>query len=226
MSDRVKPPILLSRLMVFVCATAFVVLCVMLVTLTKMFPLNRPEIFFLTTTSPKDQQIKLVEMPVSGENVDLYKRAFIREYIRHRNEVFTNAAAMHSTWGGENGKVRIMSTEDVYADFMQTAMFNAIMGVLPDFDFSCHVSFDGNPMYFSSENAYRVKFKYFCADANGQVQESDGKIYTVQIKLQEIGDTEINWADRIENPLGLRISEYKIIEGDGDPLDTGFRGNN
>ena len=83
-----------------------------------------------------------------------------------------------------------------------------------------------DPMYFSSENAYRVKFKYFCADANGQVQESDGKIYTVQIKLQEIGDTEINWADRIENPLGLRISEYKIIEGDGDPLDTGFRGNN
>ena len=133
---------------------------------------------------------------------------------------------MHNTWGGKNGKVRIMSTEDVYADFMQTAMFNAIMGVLPDFDFSCHVSFDGNPMFFASENAYRVKFKYFCADANGQVQESDGKFYTVQIKLKEIGDTEINWADRIENPLGLRISEYKIIEGDGDPLDTGFRGNN
>ena len=108
----------------------------------------------------------------------------------------------------------------------KSCMFRAIMGTLPDFDFSCHVSFDDKIMYFSAENAYRVRFKYFCADAMGNIQENDAKYYTVQIKLHEIGDTEINWADRIDNPLGLRVSEYKVIEGDGDPLNTGFRGNN
>lgn len=185
-----------------------------------MFPLNRAQVFFLSTTVPGDQIVRLDEMP---QNIDLYKRAFIREYIRYRNEVFTNADAMQSIW---NEKVRVMSTDDVYANFTDTDMFKAITGLLPDFDFSCHVSFDGNPMYFSAENAYRVRFKYFCADETGNVQEADSKFYTVQIKLHETGDTEINWADRINNPLGLRISEYKIIDGDGDPLNTGFRGNN
>lgn len=225
MSKRVEPPILLSRLLVFVCATAIVVLVGMLITLAKMFPLNRPQIFFLSTALPSERTVKLIEMSTAGanENVELYKHAFIREYVRHRNEVFTNAEAMQNTW---NGKVRIMSSENVYADFINTAMFRAIMGTLPDFDFSCHVSFDDKIMYFSAENAYRVRFKYFCADAMGNIQENDAKYYTVQIKLHEIGDTEINWADRIDNPLGLRVSEYKVIEGDGDPLNTGFRGNN
>lgn len=225
MSNRVEPPVLVSRLMVFVCATAMVVLVGLLITLAKMFPLNRPQIFFISSTVAENQSIKLSEMAVSDENIDSYRRAFIREYIRHRNEVFTNAAAMHSTWDAY-GKVRIMSTDDVYAKFQNTEMYNAIMGNMPDFDFSCHVSFDGNPMYFSSEKAYRIKFQYFCADDAGNVQQKDRKSYTVQIKLQEVGDSDIRWTDRIDNPLGLRISEYKVIEGDGDPLDTGFRGNN
>ncbi len=226
MSNRVEPPILISRLMVFVCATSLVVLGGLLITLAKMFPLNRPQIFFLQTQLQTDKSIHLVEMPTTDETIDLYKSTFIREYVRHRNEVFTNAAAMHNAWAGENSKVRIMSTENVYSDFTNTDMFKAITGTLPDFDFSCNVSFDGAPMWFSAEKAYRVKFWYFCADGNGNIQEADKKYYTVQIKLQEIGDAEIKWADKIDNPLGLRISDYKIIEGDGDPLNTGFRGNN
>ena len=110
MSKRVEPPILLSRLLVFVCATAIVVLVGMLITLAKMFPLNRPQIFFLSTALPSERTVKLIEMSTAGadENVELYKHAFIREYVRHRNEVFTNAEAMQNTW---NGKVRIMSSE-------------------------------------------------------------------------------------------------------------------
>ena len=49
MADRIEPPILLSRLMTFVFAAALVVVVVLVVTLAKMFPLNRPQIFFLTT---------------------------------------------------------------------------------------------------------------------------------------------------------------------------------
>jgi type IV secretory pathway component VirB8 len=219
-SKRVEPPILLSRLLVFITATSTVVLGAMLFTLVKMFPLNRPQIFFLTTPLTSNQKIKLQEMP---RDISEYKYAFIREYVRQRNEVFTNAAAMHTIWGN---KVRVMSTEDVYADFAKTDMFNAIMGTLPDFNFSCHVIFDGNPMYFTSEKAYRVKFKYFCADDSGNIIPKEQKDYTVKIKLQEIGNNTIQWTDRIDNPLGLRISEYQIVEGDGDPLNTGFRENN
>ncbi|MBQ2845398.1 MAG: VirB8/TrbF family protein [Alphaproteobacteria bacterium] len=221
MSKRVEPPILVSRLLVFVCATAIVVLVGLLIALIKTFPLNRPQIFFLLTEPSSAKTVRLVEMSTANndKNIELYKRAFIREYIRHRNEVFNNTETMQNIW---NGKVRAMSAEDVYADFINTEMFKGIMGTTSDFDFSCHVSYEDKMMYFASENAYRINFRYFCTDINGDVLTNSAKNYTVQIKLKEIGDTEIDTAGRIDNPLGLRVSEYKIVEGDGDPLDSVF----
>ncbi|MBQ4130155.1 MAG: hypothetical protein IJD69_02150 [Alphaproteobacteria bacterium] len=218
MQNRVKPPILISRIMTLVLAGALVVLGVLALTLGKMFPLNRPQIFFLTTTVRDDQDIRLTQMQPQGENLDRYKRAFVREYIRHRNEVFTNAKAMHKKWNGEDGAVRIMSTDAVYADFMNTTMFTAMMSEMPDFEFTCPVVFDGI-MYLAAEDAYQVKIRYFCADNTGRTRQKD---YTIKLKLQEEDNSQIKWADRIDNPLGLRVAEYLIVDGDGDPLNTGF----
>lgn len=222
MQNRVEPPVLISRLMTFVLAMAVVVFVTLAYTLYKMFPLNRPQVFFLTTTVRADQDIHLVETQPDSANLDAYKKAFVREYIRHRNEVYTNANVMHSKWKTD-GAVHTMSTAPVYSDFTNTAMFTAIMSEMPDFDFSCPVVFHkGTPIYMASEDMYRVNFRYFCADSTGRTWPKD---YTIGIRLETEGESKIRWTDRIANPLGLRVAEYKIIEGDGDPLDTGFREN-
>ena len=218
MQNHVKPPILISRIMTLVLAGALVVLGVLALTLGKLFPLNRPQIFFLTTTVRDDQDVRLIQMQPKDENLDRYKRAFVREYIRHRNEVFTNAKAMHKKWDGEDGAVRMMSTDAVYADFMNTTMFTAMMSEMPDFEFTCPVIFDGIT-HLAAEDAYQVKIRYFCADNTGRTWPKD---YTIKLKLQEEDNSQIKWADRIDNPLGLRVAEYTIISGDGDPLNTGF----
>ena len=44
----------------------------------------------------------------------------------------------------------------------------------------------------------------------------------IKIKLLTQDGTYVKWADRIENPLGLKVVEYTIVSGAGDPLDTGF----
>ena len=220
MQNRVEPPVLLSRIMTFVLAAALVVLGTMAFTLYKMFPLNRPQVFFLTTTVRDNQDVKLVEMQPKSENLDRYKKAFVREYIRHRNEVYTNANAMHKKWNGQDGAVRTMSTDEVYGQFANTTMFVAMMSDLPDFEFSCPVGFyEGQPIYLASEDMYQVKFRYFCADNTGRTYPKD---YTIKVKLTTEDDTQIKWADRIQNPLGLRVSEYVVMSDNGDPLDTGF----
>lgn len=220
MQNRVEPPVLISRLMTFVLATALVVLGVLVLTLTNMFPLNRPQVFFLTTAVRDTQVVKLVEMQPSSENLDRYKKAFVREYIRHRNEVFTNVNAMHKKWNSDDGAVRIMSTDQVYADFANTDMFIAMMAGMPDFEFQCPVAFDGAPIYLVSEDMYQVKFRYFCTDNAGHTISKD---YTIKLKLMTEDHTQIKWADRIENPLGLRVAEYTVVSENGDPLNTGFR---
>ena len=221
MQKRVEPPVLLSRLMTFVLATAIVVLGVLAMTLANMFPLNRPQIFFLTTEVRDNLDVKLIEMPPVDNNLEDYKMAFVREYVRHRNEVFTNPVVMQSKWNAEDGIVRKMSTDDVYKKFAETDMFFSIMSGMPGFDFQCPVNFMGAPVYMSRDDAYQVKIRYFCTDNNtGQTIPKD---YTIKIVLDAGADKQIKWVDRIENPLGLRVSEYTIVEGDGDPLSTGFR---
>ncbi|MDO4423752.1 MAG: hypothetical protein Q4C08_03085, partial [Pseudomonadota bacterium] len=120
MQKRVEPPVLLSRLMTFVLATAIVVLGALAMTLANMFPLNRPQIFFLTTEIRDNLDVKLIEMPPVDNNLEDYKMAFVREYVRHRNEVFTNPVVMQSKWNAEDGIVRKMSTDDVYKKFAET----------------------------------------------------------------------------------------------------------
>ncbi len=216
MQNRVEPPILLSRIMMFVLATALVVLVALGMTIYNMFPLNRPQVFFLTTTVRDNQDVRLVQMQPKSENLDRYTKAFVREYIRHRNEIFQNPNAMHQKWNSTDGAVRIMSTDDVYAGFADTALFTAIMSEAPSFN--CMVDFHGM-RHLSLEDAYQVEFRYFCSDSTGQTAPKD---YTIKLKLETEDNAQIKWADRVDNPLGLRVSEYEIVSGNGDPLDTGF----
>lgn len=221
MSNRVEPPVLLSRLMTFVFATAAVVLAVLIITLTRMFPLNRPQVFFLATAPRDNLEVVLVEIPPVDANMEQYKNAFVREYVRHRNEIFPNPNVMQEKWVGENSMVRRMSSKEVYKDFTQTKMFTAIVSKLPGFDFHCPVNFKSAPAYMKNDDAYNVQIRYFCKDnSTGQTIQKD---YTIKIRLEENKDKQIKWGERIENPLGLSVAEYTIVEGDGDPLDTGFR---
>lgn len=224
MQNRIEPPFLLSRTMTFVLATALVVLGALAITIYNMFPLNRPQIFFLTTTIPDNQDIKLVEMQPRSANTDRYKQEFVREYIRHRNEVLANANEMHKKWNSENGIVRVTSTDDVYSDFVKTTLFNEVMSnIVPNIPVQCGIIFDGAPMNLASEtintDVYQTKIKYFCEDSTGPIATKD---YTIKVTLLTQDGSFIKWADRIENPLGLKVVEYTIISGPGDPLDTGF----
>ncbi len=187
-----------------------------------MYPLDRPQVFFLMSAPKDNLQIVLREMVPNDENMRIYKRSFIREYIRARNEVIPDASEMRTKWNNaDDGVVYTWSTPDVYNAFTQTNMWNAWMSDVPDFEFSCSVEFDNRAIEPLNEekNEYTVNFRYFCADSDRQM---DKKEYKIRIKLDISDGAEIKWSDRFNNPLGIRVSEYVIESGNGDPLDTGY----
>ncbi len=225
MPDRIEPPILMSRLLTFVFAGALVVLLTLGVTLYKMFPLNRPEVFFLASQNRSDMEIVLRELPPTDENMEWYKRAFIREYVKARNEVVPNTKSMRTKWANtDTAVVRTWSTDDIFAQFAQTAMWNAQMNNIPDFEFSCSVEFQNNAIepYSNTSDTYIVNFRYFCSDNDRQTDKKD---YKIKIKLETLNGEDMKWSDRLENPLGIRVTQYSVESGNGDPLDTGFLGN-
>jgi len=204
----------------FVFAAALVVVVVLFITLYKMFPLTRPQVFFLMTQPRNDLEIRLAELPPTDENLDIYKRSFIREYIKARNEIVPNAKRMRQKWNNDDtGIVRAWSTGDVYNEFTQTGMWMALMNDVPDFEFTCPVEFQPGAIAPRGNDTYAVSFSYFCANSDGQIDKKD---YTIVIRLELEDNAKIKWSDRLDNPLGIRVAEYKIESGNGDPLDTGY----
>lgn len=216
--NRIEPPILISRLLTLVFAATAVVLVVMLITLSNLFPLNRPQIFFLWTQPHETIEVKLVEMPPVDENFDRYKKAFIREYIKARNEITPNIAYVRKKWSNdENAIVRTWSTDKVYNEFAQTGLWNALMSEIPDFEFACPVEFFPDAIVPRSGNdTYAVNFRYFCINNDGQIAPKD---YTIVLKLELGEGKKMKWADRLNNPLGIRVSEYTVESVNGDTND-------
>ncbi len=200
--------------MTFVLAGALVVLVVLVVTLVKMFPLDRAQIFFLTSEQRENTQIKLSSFTPDAENLEAYKTAFLKEYVRARNEISENQAYMQRKWSATpDGNVWAWSSPEVYNQFQNTGMYIALMNDIPDFPFSCPVEFRG--IQPRSQDVYAVSFSYFCTNNNdGQTTRKD---YTISIKLER--EEKIAWADRLGNPLGIHVVEYQVEGGNRDPLD-------
>lgn len=219
MQSRVEPPILLSRLLLFVFAGTVVVLFVLFMTLGKMFPLNRPNIFFVTTRPASSTIVQISEMPANDENIEAYKRAFVMEYVRARNEVERNTAFMRQKWNnGIGGIIYEWSTPSVYRDFTHTDMYTALNSDIPDFEFVCPVDIIGTPRQFR-KNTYTIRMRYYCSYNGGQTTTKD---YTIYVGLTLDANAQIKWTERLDNPLGLKVSEY-TVEGGQDPLDTVHR---
>ncbi len=220
MQTRIEPPTLISRLLTFVFAAMVVAVGVLLYTLYKIYPLERPQIFFLVTQPADNLEVTVVDMPPQDENLEIYKRSFIREYIKARNEIVTNQKVMIKKWNNDDeGIVHAWSSPEVYGSFTETNMWNALMTNTPDFEFFCPVEFQPGAITPRTDDTYYVNFSYFCANSDGQTGKKD---YTIIVKLAMDDQKDVKWSDRMKNPLGLRVVEYEVDSGNGDPLDTGY----
>jgi len=222
--NRIEPPILLSRLLTLVFAATLVVLGAMAVTLYNLFPLNRPEVFFLRSANMNDTEITLTQVMPNGDDLEIYKREFIKEYIKTRNEITPNARIMEQNWGMQGGTIKTTSSADTFADFVKTAMYQEFLINNGELDFSCSVEFSPGSVnkYTADGSTYTVDFKWFCTNSYGQ---TDRKDYRIKITLATDDEKSMRWTDVMENPLGMRVVEYSVESGDGDPLDAFVIGN-
>lgn len=219
MPEQVRPPVLISRLMAFVLAAALVALGALGITLWSMFPLTRPQVFFLTTQIRPDMQVKLYSMKTDEKYTELYKTSFIKEYLRARNEITPNVHVMQRKWANSNdGVVNMWSTPEIFNEFTQTNMWNAAMYSNANIGITCTVEFPPHPIseYTSDDMTYKANFSYVCINSDGQTDKKD---YTIIIKLKKANEDTIKWGDRTNNPLGMYVSGYEIKEGGTDPLD-------
>lgn len=225
MQERIEPPILISRLMTFVMATSLVVLFVLVFTLDKMFPLNRPQVFVLSTQSLEDKQLTLTEFPTDDAFLEQYNKQFILNYVRERNEITPDLAIMRAKWANSpSGSIKARSTDAVFGEFADSDMVNAVYQVSDEpFNITCTVDFPLNypvVLQTGTTDTYTVSFSYRCSYGPMGEQQYE-RLVKLRIKLESTAKSAMRWVERMENPLGVRVSGYETTDGTQDPLNWG-----
>lgn len=227
MAKMVEPPVLMSRILTFVLATGVVVLATLVFTLVKMIPLERPEVFFLyTPTRSANVVIEPLVPDSSNKNaLNNYKLGFIREYVIARNTLSTTPGITRKNW------LRIVkpwSSNKVYSNLVQTRLYKefALGEQMPTV--SCSVNFsspnNSEPIVKinNDKNIYYVNFAWVCKNIGGQTTQ---KNYKIQIRIksdldEKVSGTLENLEKLRDNPLGIQVVQYDILDGRGDPLDS------
>ncbi len=226
MAKIVQPPVLMSRILAFVLATSVVVLGALVFTLMKMMPLERPEVFFLyTPTRSANVVIEPLDPSSSNNKVALnnYKEGFVREYVIARNTLSAVPGATRRNWARI---VKPWSANDIFSKMVKTPLYKefALGDQLPNV--SCDVNFSSpnndKPVLKMNNDTYNVKFTWVCKNSGGQTTQ---KNYKIQIRIksdldEKISGTLENLEKLRNNPLGIQVVQYDILDGRGDPLDS------
>ena len=229
MSKVVEPPVLVSKVLTFTLATSIVVLAALVITLGKMIPLERPEVFFLYTPT-RTSNLKIAPMAPNATNnniVDRYKDGFIREYIIARNWLNTGANGFitRTNW---DRIVKQWSAPNVYDDFTNTTLYKKYTFDFQPPTMSCSVNFaninNERAIIDMGNNEFEVNFVWVCKDENISRQPIQ-KNYKIQLRIQSDLDKKLsgvvgNLEKLRENPLGIQVTEYTIKNGEPDPLNS------
>jgi type IV secretory pathway component VirB8 len=225
-SKTIEPPVLLSRILTFVLATSVVVLGALVFTLVKMMPLERPEVFFLRTpTRSANITIKpIVPDSSNKESIDLYQRGFVRQYVISRNTIENTPGVTRKNW---SKIVKPWSSPEVFAKLKKTSLYKEfadgekIPNIKCDVDFSSPNN-DKPILMTNKDGTYHVTFTWVCKNISGQTAQKDYKI-RIRIKSdldEKISGTWENLEKLRENPLGLQVVQYDVLNNRGDPLDS------
>ncbi len=227
MSKIITPPVLISKTLTFVLAASVVVLATLVVTLVKMTPLERPEVFFLRTPTRSPYIVIIPMTPDSSDSkvLDFYRDGFIREYIIARNTLYSgvDAAITRNNWANI---VKPWSSDAVFSDFTKTRIYQEYsFNNLPP-RIQCSVNFDNvnkRAVLDLHNGRYEVNFVWVCKDENigGQTIQ---KNYKIQLRIKsEIQGTVSGTLEDLEklrqNPLGIQVTEY-VVKDATDPLDS------
>ena len=219
MSKVVEPPVLLSKTLTFVLAASIAVLATLVFTLYNMAPLTRPEIFFLRNQNRYVNYVLTQPEPETAAFRDAFEIGFIRTYITARNSLDTPKSVTFDRW---NSIVKPWSSASVYDDFTKTDTYKDLTDTRRYMNIVCSVSFDKGNIAKQSAS-YQAKFTRTCFDQNSGRQIGP-KSYKIRIAIQSYLDNEsgkkLNYLEGLRNnPLGIQVTEYKVLDADGtDPL--------
>ena len=163
---------------------------------------------YLFTFSSKEEQVYTI-LPVK----DLYNKKyltelFVREYVLLYNIFVSDIDEMEARWG-PNGKVREMSSSEVYTKF-KTRIKEPIMKMIRQYSITRDVKI-ASVTEVGGEGAPWWQVEYRVEDMAPSYETPRVSVWVANIKIQ-YRSKRVRFGERLNNPLGFTVIDYKQEE--------------
>ena len=201
----------MARTFALVAVVSFLANLLLLVAVFSLVPLVRVQPFYLSTQDKDKQIIQVVRPNIADLNTEVLGESFIRQYLLARFTVGTNIPSLENTWGID-GLIDMESSQTVFQEFLRES--HGLVKLAKKEGFTRNVR-------ILTVVRLRVEpdgLEYWQADlefADMSRKEPEPKYMKRRAVLQIYFDPvqeNLEWANRLKNPLGFKVLKFGIEE--------------
>ena len=178
----------------------------LLVALGSLQPLVRIQPFMLNIQDKDQQVIEIVRPKLEDLNLRELTESFIRQYITARYTVGSDLEELERRWG-MGGIVKWMSTAQVYDEFVsrEKKALNSAQegGMTRDIRIESVM-----PTGKKDQTGEEWKVRFQATTMRQASAAPDVRHMTVKLNAKFQGESGVPWADRLQNPLGFKVTRY------------------
>lgn len=194
----------IATLAIMVMGISLSINAIQAVVIMEMFPLYRVVPMFVTFSDKSDQVVTINPPKANLRSLDILTEYNVKEYIVLRHSISDDPQETINRWGG---KIRIMSSQDVYNDFLLET--KPIYETLQEKRFTrtivIHELSQTSPGFWQAEIEATDRHLGSGLTDGGE----EHKFYTIQLRAANLTQAVRN-QDRFLNPLGFTVLDYSI----------------
>ena len=208
---RERQSLWMARTFALVAVVSFLANLLLLVAVFSLVPLVRVQPFYLSTQDKDKQIIQVVRPNIADLNTEVLGESFIRQYLLARFTVGTNIPSLENTWGID-GLIDMESSQTVFQEFLRES--HGLVELAKKEGFTRNVR-------ILTVVRLRIEpdgLEYWQADlefADMSRKEPEPKYMKRRAVLQIYFDPvqeNLEWANRLKNPLGFKVLKFGIEE--------------
>lgn len=195
---------LAQRLYIMIIGITLTLNVIQAIAILQLLPLYRVVPYFVTF-SDKAEQVVRVEPPTGNlSSLEILTESNIREYVTLRNTISNDPQRTIDIWGG---KIKIMSTSDVYNDFLNET--KPIYDSLMERKFTRSVKITA--VLRTGQSSYQVEFEVTDRRSGEPLTSAkEEKIaFIANLRVANIPQN-ISYQNRFLNPLGFTVGAYSV----------------
>lgn len=201
----------MARTFALVSVVSFLVNILLLSAVFSLVPLMRVQPFYLSTQDKDQQIIRVVRPNIADLNTQVLGESFIRQYLLARFTVGTNIPSLENTWGID-GIVAWESASTVFQEFLQTS--NGLIELAKKEGFTRGVRIlTLYPLSVEKDGSEFWQAELEFSDMRRGASEPKYTKWRAVLHISfDPVQENLEWSNRLKNPLGFKVRRFGLEE--------------